>query len=111
MKNSPEFASFVADLLAPLGDIAVSRFFSGHQFRTGNGDEQIAMALGGTLYFRIAPEMRAEIEAAGGEPFTYEGQKKKVTVGRYVSAPGAWLDDPVTLLDFARRNLAALLSM
>jgi len=104
--KSNEFAEYVVDVLKPLGEVNVSRFFGGQQIRV-NGD-QLAMVMKGELYFRVDRHLQMELEAAGGRPFSYGTKKGRVTVRRYFGAPPEWIEDTDTLLDFARRTLTAL---
>ncbi|HSI85732.1 MAG: TfoX/Sxy family protein [Candidatus Methylacidiphilales bacterium] len=105
---SRQFAEHIADLLRPLGDVSVARFFGGQQLRVGS--EQLAMVHDGELYFRVGAEsLREELRQAGGEAFSYTSSKRTVTAQRYFGAPADWIEDPERLLDFARRNLADLL--
>ena len=104
--KSNEFAAYVVDVLRPLGEVNVSRFFGGQQIRV-NG-EQLAMVMKGELYFRVDRRLQTELESAGGRPFSYATKRGRVTVQRYFGAPAEWIEDTDTLLDFARRNLAAL---
>ena len=78
---SREFADYILDMLRPLGDVRCSRFFDGHQIRVDG--EQIAIVIGGQLYFRVGEKLREEIEDAGGRPFAYTTRKGRVTVPRY----------------------------
>jgi DNA transformation protein and related proteins len=106
--KSNEFAEYVVDVLKPLGEVSVSRFFGGQQIRV-NG-EQLAMVMKGELYFRVDHQLQTELESAGGRPFSYGTKRGKVTVRRYFGAPVEWIEDMDALLDFAQRALAALQS-
>jgi DNA transformation protein len=65
------------------------------------------VVLGGTLYFRADAALRAEMAAAGSRPFAYAKATRTVTIGRFMSAPEADIDDPEALLAWARKALAA----
>jgi DNA transformation protein len=105
-QTSSEFVDHVMDLLRPLGKVSRGRFFGGHEIRIGT--VQIGMVMGGRFCSRVSKKLRRELEAAGGTSFSYVTRKGQVTVPRYVSAPGEWLENPDILIDFARRNLAKL---
>lgn len=105
-ETSSEFVEHLLDLLLPLGEVKLGRFFGGHEIRLGA--DQIGLVMGGSFYFRVAKELRPELERAGGAPFSYVTRKGRVTVPRYVSAPGEWLENSEILIDFARRNLVCL---
>lgn len=99
----------VADRLAAMGPIAVSRFFSGAALRAGG--VQFAFAMKGSLYLRVDADGRAALEALGAVPFTYAGHAKTVTVASYVEAPDQIVDDPDELLLWARRAQSVALAM
>jgi len=105
-ETSSEFVDHVLDLVRPLGEVSRGRFFGGHEIRVGT--VQIGMVMGGRFYFRVSKKLRRELEDAGGTAFSYLTRKGQVTVPRYVTAPGEWLENSDFLIDFARRNLAEL---
>jgi len=98
----------VADSLAEMGPITVTRFFSGAALRAGGA--QFAFVMKGSLYLRVDAHGRAELEALGAVPFTYAGHAKTVTVASYVEAPDQIVDDPDELLRWARRAQRAALA-
>ncbi len=69
-----------------------------------------AMVMGQTLYLRVDDANRADFEAAGSEPFTYQKKDRAVTVATYYDAPAALFDDPEELLAWARRAVEAALA-
>ncbi len=72
-----------------------------------HGGEMFAMVFGGQLYFRVDNALRADLEGEGSFPFTYEKGGKTITVGKFLSAPDACLDDGDLLVDWARRAMVA----
>jgi DNA transformation protein and related proteins len=100
-----EFAGFVADLLAPLGDVQHGRFFSGYGFRLDG--VQFAMIIRDTLYLRSDDALAAELAALGSKPFAYGTSKRMVTVASYYAVPEDRLDDADQVLGWARRAVIA----
>jgi DNA transformation protein len=100
-----EFVVAVTDMLAPLGSIHWSRFFSGHALKSA--DVQFAMVMKGTLYLRVDAKLAAELAAMGSRPFAYEAKRRRVSVDTYYSVPEDWLDDADALAGWAVRSIAA----
>ncbi|HUA77964.1 MAG TPA: TfoX/Sxy family protein [Acetobacteraceae bacterium] len=100
-----EFAAFVAEMFASLGAVQVGRLFSGHGFKLDG--VQFAMILRGVLYLRADAELAAELSALGAEPFAYRTKLRTVTVGSYYAVPEDRLDEAETVLEWARRAVAA----
>lgn len=104
-KPGTEFATFIADLLAPLGAVQHGRFFSGYGFRLDG--IQFAMILRDTLYLRSDDSLAAELAALGSKPFAYGSSRRMVTVASYYAVPEDRLDDADAVLGWARRAVAA----
>jgi DNA transformation protein len=104
-RPKPEIIDYLEEAFAPLGAVDTARLFGGWQLRSAG--RPFAVVLGGTLYFRADEGLRAELEAAGSRPFRYAKAKGPVTIGRFMSAPEADMDDPDALLGWARKALAA----
>ena len=100
-----EFAGYVAEMFAPLGAVRVGRLFSGHGFKRDG--VQFAMIIRGTLYLRVDAGLAEELSALGAQPFAYKTKLRSVTVGSYYAVPEDRLDEPETLLAWARRAVAA----
>ena len=67
-----ELVEHCRELLAPLGAVRVKRMFGGHGFYV---DELfIALIAFGRLYLKADASTRARFEAAGCEPFVYDGK-------------------------------------
>jgi DNA transformation protein and related proteins len=97
-----ERAREVADRLAGLGAVSVSRFFSGAAIAIGG--VQFAFIIDGTLYLRTDDESRPEFEALGAAPFRYGGRTRSVKVSSYFEAPDEVVDDADTLRRWAARS-------
>jgi DNA transformation protein len=101
----PDVVLQIQEILDRAAPTEVKRLFGGWAFlRDG---EMFAMHLGDQLYFRADAALRAALEAEGAEPFTYRKKDKMVTVGKFLSAPDACLDDEDLLLAWGRRAMAA----
>jgi DNA transformation protein len=101
----PEFVLELHDILDRAGPTEIRRLFGGWAFTRGG--EMFAMVLGGQLYFRADDILRAALEGEGAFPFTYEKGGKTITVGKFLSAPDACLDDDDLLVEWTRRAMAA----
>jgi DNA transformation protein len=99
MSGSREFAEHVASLLEPLGDVELRRFFGGWALRRRG--VQFAMMMD-AVYLKAEGELRAELERAGSEPFTFVRAGREV-VTSYWSVPDEAIDRPELLLEYARR--------
>ncbi len=106
-----EFAGYVGEMFAPLGAVQSARLFSGHGFKRGG--VQFAMIIRGTLYLRVHAALAEELSALGAQPFAYnqpfayKTKLRSVTVASYCAVPEDRLDEPETLLAWARRAIAA----
>lgn len=101
-----EFASHCAELLGALGPARVKRMFGGHGFYV---DEIfIAIAVSERLYLKADAQTRARFEAAGGEPFVYDGAGKQVTVS-YWTAPEDAMESPALMRPWAQLAMEAAL--
>jgi DNA transformation protein len=91
----------VGDLLAPLGDVSIRRFFGGH----GAFYQSVVFALimRDTLYLRTDDTTRGEFEAAGSGPFTSTTKVREVAVRTYYRVPDEILEDAEDILAWSRR--------
>ncbi|MCF8482724.1 MAG: TfoX/Sxy family protein [Rhodospirillum sp.] len=101
----PAFVLGILDVLDRVGPVEVKRLFGGWAYT--HGGEMFAMVLADQLYFRVDDALRAALEAEGSFPFTYEKAGKVITVGKFLSAPDACLDEDDLLVDWACRAMAA----
>lgn len=101
-----ELVEHCRELLAPLGSVRVKRMFGGHGFYV---DELfIALIAFGRLYLKADALTRARFEAAGCEPFVYDGKGKPVTMS-YFTAPEDAMESPALMQPWARLALEAAL--
>lgn len=104
MATDPEFVAHCRELLAPLGTVRTKRMFGGHGFYA---DELfVALIAFGRLYLKADAQTRPRFEAAGCEPFTYDGKGKPVTMS-YFAAPEEAIESPALMQPWARLALEA----
>jgi DNA transformation protein len=96
------------ELLAPLGRTRAGRMFSGYGLYVD--DLCIALILRDTLYLKVDDAHRADFEAAGCRPFTYETKKGERQSISYYSAPDAAMESPAEMRPWARRALEAAIA-
>jgi DNA transformation protein and related proteins len=103
MSGSRSLAEYVADQLAPLGEITVHRYFGGWALRSHG--RQFAMVMD-ALYLRVDRTARAAYEKAGSTPFSYHAGGREVVVHAYYSVPTEAIDDQAELSALVRAALA-----
>ncbi len=105
MAKRSEFADYVADLLAPLGQIQVRSMFGGYGvFESGS---MFGLIADDTLYLKVDDHNLAEFEAAGCGPFTYQGKRGKPMQMSYNLAPPDAMESWESLAPWAESGLAA----
>lgn len=104
MAADSEFLAHCRELLAPLGTVRSRRMFGGHGFYVD--DLFIALIAFGRLYLKADETSRARFEAAGCEPFVYEGKGRPVTIS-YFTAPEDAIESPALMQPWARLALEA----
>lgn len=106
MTADREFVTHCMELLSPLGSVRSRRMFGGHGFYV---DELfLALIAFDRLYLKADAQTRPRFEAAGCEPFVYDGQGKSVTLG-YFTAPEDAMESPALMQPWARLALEAAL--
>jgi DNA transformation protein and related proteins len=102
-------------LFAPFAPVSLKRMFSGHGVYADG--VCFALHLRHDIYLKTDAETQARFEAAGSEPFVYDGVRGKVTVTSYWRLPPGAYDDPDELKDWcglalqAARRFAAVKAM
>jgi DNA transformation protein len=99
MSMSPEYKNHLLDLLQPLGPVQAKRMFGGGGLYLDG--TMFGLVADDVLYLKADDENRAEFEAIGAPPFTYERRGKTLALS-YFQAPEDALDDPDELLTWAR---------
>jgi TfoX/Sxy family transcriptional regulator of competence genes len=107
-KQNPSnaFAEYIIEQLDGLGNVTTKRFFSGTALNIG--DLQLGFVSSEeTLYLRLSTDDRAELEALGGEPFSYGRKTGKTTsTPGYFSVPAEIIDDRDAINDWCQRAYA-----
>jgi DNA transformation protein len=103
--RNAEFIAFVADQLASLGHVTTRRMFSGAGIYCDG--TIFALVIRDALYLKVDDANRADFQAAGSAPFTYEAKGRTIEINSYWRAPEHLYDDPDDMLSWARAALAA----
>ena len=101
-----ELAEHCRELLGSLGECSVRRMFGGHGFYIDG--LFVALIAYERLFLKADAQTRPQFEAAGCEPFVYDGGGKRVTLG-YFSAPEQAMESPALMQPWARLALEAAL--
>jgi DNA transformation protein len=101
-----QFVTHCLELLAPLGAARSRRMFGGHGLYVD--DLFVALIAFDRLYLKVDAQTRPRFEAAGCEPFVYDGKGQSVTMG-YFSAPEQAIESPALMEPWARLALDAAL--
>lgn len=97
---SSDYRDYVLDLLASFGDLTAKAMFGGHSlYKNGVIFAIIAEDM---LYFKVDDSNRADFEAKGSEPFTYEAKGKRVSMS-YWQVPLDVLEDGAELVQWAEK--------
>lgn len=98
-----EYCDYLIDLLAPWAIVTAKGMFGGYGlYRHG---QIFGIVIDDTLYFKVGDLNRADYEAAGSEPFTYEAKGKRVAMS-YWQVPAEVLEDSETLCSWAEKAYA-----
>ena len=104
MDQSPEFVSYLMELLAPSGDVRARRMFGAYGiFR---GDLMFGIVADETLYLKADDVNRTDFEARGLERFVYYKKGKPMYLS-YYQAPEEALDNSGDMLAWAEKSFAA----
>jgi TfoX/Sxy family transcriptional regulator of competence genes len=99
--ESSQLVEYVVDALAPMGQVATRRFFSGTALLLDG--LQFAFVARDTLYLRVDDNAREALHTLGGTPFRYSTRVKTIEIKSYYGAPAAVLDDVDELIEWAKR--------
>ena len=97
----------IAYRLAPLGKVAVVRFFSGAAMRLDG--VMFGFMSRGSLFLRVDDVNRPAFVAAGMGPFSYERPTRTVALEGYYETPADVLEDAGALFDWCRGAYRAAL--
>lgn len=102
MAISEEYRQFVQEQLCSLGTVVIKRMFGGAGVYAE--DVMFALIADETLYFKTDKQTEPDFEAAGSEPFVYEGKGKSVRMS-YWRAPDTVFDDAEEMAYWARKAI------
>lgn len=97
----------IAYQLAPLGTVAVARFFSGAALRLDG--VMFGFMSRGSLFLRVDDVNRPAFVAAGMGPFSYARPTRTVSLEGYYETPADVLEDAGALFDWCRSAYRAAL--
>ena len=97
----------IAYQLAPLGTVAVARFFSGAALRLDG--VMFGFMSRGSLFLRVDDVNRPAFVAAGMGPFSYARPTRTVSLEGYYETPADVLEDAGALFDWCRGAYRAAL--
>ncbi|MBM7113071.1 TfoX/Sxy family protein [Archangium primigenium] len=107
MARSSSSLDDTLELLKPFGPVHARAMFGGWGlFQAGR---MFGLILDGRLYLKTDDTSRAAFEAAGGEPFVYDGGKGRQVTLSYWTPPAEVADDAHALLPWVRRAAEAAL--
>lgn len=99
------FTGFLLELLAPLGPVSARRMFGGVGLY--RGETMFGLIVRGELFLKVGEGNRAEFEASGQAPFSYETRHGRHTIASYWSCPPELLDEPDEMRRWAGKAMAA----
>ncbi len=97
------FHEHVGELFAPLGVVTIRRMFGGAGVYLHG--VMFALIADGETYLKVDAALRADLEAEGSGPFTYEKKNGETAVMAYYRLPDMAADDPVEASGWGRRAL------
>ncbi|WP_419904157.1 TfoX/Sxy family protein [Kiloniella sp.] len=105
MSSKSEYSEYILDVLSPLGEVSLGRFFGGTSLKC-NG-KQFCMIMKSSLYFRVNDiNLNAYLEYKA-DPFSYLTKNGWVYVRSYYEVPAEVIDDEAMLLSWAELALDA----
>jgi DNA transformation protein len=106
MSAHPEIVEHCLELMAPVGRVSARPMFGGHGLRIE--DLFVALIAFDRLYLKVDALTRPQFEAAGCEPFTYQGKGRPITMSYWTVPPQA-MESPAWMQPWARLALDAAL--
>ena len=104
MKNN-HYASYILDLLEPLGNIKARKMFGG--FGIYKDGVFFALIADNILYFKVDNNNRSLYESMGSKPFSYEGKNKKIVTMSYWEVPVDILENSTKLAQWVQQAVKA----
>ena len=106
MAGKNEFVEYLLDLLADFGPVEARAMFGGYGIFKQN--RMFAIVIDDTLYFKTDEKTKADFEARGLKPFTYQRKNRGISLS-YHQAPDEAPEDSRTMRDWAEKAYAAAL--
>jgi DNA transformation protein and related proteins len=106
MPATPGLVEHCLELLAPMGGVSARPMFGGHGLRIDG--HFMALIAFDRLYLKVDAATRPRFEAAGCEPFVYQGKGKPVTMS-YWTVPAQAMESPMGMQPWACLALDAAL--
>lgn len=104
MKQSNPFHDYIEDMFSDLGQIRIRKMFGGAGVYAG--EEMFALLDNDQIYIKVDEDLRADLEAEGGEPFQWTNPKTgRTMVMSYVSMPVNALEDTEQASALGRKAL------
>ncbi len=104
MPSTKAFRDRMLGRLLPVGPVEARSMFGG--FGLYLDGLMFALIAFDRLYFKIDDDNRRDFVDAGAEAFSYQGKTRRIEMS-YWELPGAVLDDPAKLIDWAGRAQGA----
>jgi len=101
-----DFVTHLLEQLAPMDGLARKRLFGGYSL--SRHDVPFAIIFNNTAYFKADDTNRADYEARGSRPFTYQKQGRIIEVSNW-EVPTEIIEDQEALLEWARKAYGAAL--
>lgn len=109
MPVSPGFRDHVVELLEPLGELKVKRFFSGVGLYFK--EKLIGFIMSDRVYLRMGDASRAAFVAEGAKPFTFTKRTSGEIVSiDYYEVPAHIFEDQDAIVNWSRRSYDAALA-
>ncbi|MEE8332414.1 MAG: TfoX/Sxy family protein [Alphaproteobacteria bacterium] len=100
MPSTKAFRDRMLGRLLPVGPVEARSMFGG--FGLYLDGVMFALIAFDRLYFKIDDANRQDFIEAGTQAFSYQGKTRRIEMS-YYELPGAVLDDPAELIDWAGR--------
>lgn len=103
-RQQDPYFDFVEELFEPIGNISIRKMFGGAGVFAGR--TMFALIADDEVYVKTDPQLRAALEAEGGEAFVWSrpSDGKLIDMG-YVSLPPDAADEPEAASQWGRRAL------
>jgi len=101
---TPGFRTWLAELFAPLGHVAVRRVFGFHGLYLG--ECMFGLVADERIYLKTDEQNRKAYEREGSEPLSYAAHDGEHIITSYWEIPARLHDEPEELAEWARHAVA-----